>query len=307
MTQTTGRILVTGANGCLGGLLIRRLGGTRIRALVRSERAATSLRALPAESRPEIVVVDYADAASLGHAAEGCQAAVHLVGILKETSNTRYTEAHEMTCRALARAAARAKLRRIVYLSIVGASPRSTNSCLASKGRAEEILLAAETDATILRVPMVLAPGAAAVAALRREATSRFLPLIRGGQSLEQPMDGHDVIDAIVRALDDPSLAGESLDLGGPECLSHRRLVARIARRFGREPRIVPIPMGVVRTIARALERFSSDPPITFAMLEVLDQDDCVDTEGVCRRLGLRLRSLDETLDRCLDGAGAGS
>jgi uncharacterized protein YbjT (DUF2867 family) len=59
-------LLVTGANGHLGRRLCARIANGsnmwRVRALVRSERAAEQLRALPEAERPEIVVVDYTDA-----------------------------------------------------------------------------------------------------------------------------------------------------------------------------------------------------------------------------------------------------
>src|SRR5690606_34251972 len=121
-----GRVLITGANGHLGRALIARLASGRppraaLRAVVRSERAAAAVRALP--ERPELVVLDYGDGEALARAASGCAAVVHLVGILKEAPGTRYEDAHEGSARALAQAAARAGCHRIVYLSILGAAP----------------------------------------------------------------------------------------------------------------------------------------------------------------------------------------
>ena len=95
-----------------------------MRALVRSERAAAAVRALPEHARPEVAIVDYTDAASIARQAAGCDAAVHLVGILKETRANRYADAHERPCEALAAAADRCGLRRIVALSILGADAR---------------------------------------------------------------------------------------------------------------------------------------------------------------------------------------
>jgi len=48
------------------------------------------------------------------------------------------------------------RLERIVYLSILGSLPDSPNPCLASKGRAERMLLEDRVAATVLRVPMVI-------------------------------------------------------------------------------------------------------------------------------------------------------
>ena len=125
-------LLVTGANGRLGRRLCLRLAERDrrpVRALVRSERAAEQLGTLPEGARPEISIVDYANPHELEREATGCDAAVHLVGILKETRASRYADAHERACRALADAADGAGLRRVVALSILGASAQSANAC----------------------------------------------------------------------------------------------------------------------------------------------------------------------------------
>ena len=303
-----GRVLVTGANGNLGRALIRRLahgpGSTpqrSVRAIVRSERAAARVRALP--EAPEVAVVDYGDVDALSVAATGCAAIVHLVGILKESSTTHYRDAHEGTAEALAAAARRAGCLRIVYLSILGASVDSPNACLASKARAETILLTPPLETTILRVPMVLGGDEPATWALRARARARIVPLVRGGASLEQPIDSADVVEAIASALARPALAGQVLDLAGPESLSRRELIGRAAALAGAAPpRVVPIPLPWVRGFAALAGRFLANPPITPAMLGVLEHDDRVDPAPACRALGIELTPLDETLRRSLTG-----
>lgn len=292
-------VVVTGANGRLGRSLLTTLAGSvPVRAVVRSERAAEQLRALPAPARPEIFVVDETDAAALARAGEGARGWLHLVGILKETSRSRYADAHERTCAAVAEAAAKTAADRIVHPSLLGADPRSGNACLASRGRAERILLEGAVPATVLRLPMVLGPGEAAAAALRREALAPLTFLLRGGASLEQPIDGRDVVEAVQRALEEGGDARPILELAGPESLSHRALLLRVAARLGARPRILPVPRALARGAAALLERLVADPPITPAMLDVLDRDDAVDPLPAARRLGVALTPLEETLRR---------
>jgi NADH dehydrogenase len=301
-----GRILLTGANGHLGRRLLLRLSAAcAVRAVVRSARAAEAVRAVPARPAPEILLVDPCDAEGIARAAAGCTHAVHLVGILKENRSSRYADAHERSCAALARAADAAGLRRIVYPSILGSRPEAANACLASKGRAERILLAARTPALVLRLPMVLGEGDFAAGALRREAQARLALLVRGGASLEQPIYAGDVEQAIVNGLDAPGLDDAALDLAGPESLSHRALVARAAARLGGSPpRVVPLPRALALAGAWLAERLLADPPVTRAMLGVLDHDDRVDPADACRRLGIELTPLDEMLARTVARAG---
>jgi NADH dehydrogenase len=303
----SGRTLVTGANGRLGRRLLRHLAargpGAVPRALVRTRAAADALANMPGAPRVEVWTADYADAAGVADAALGCERVVHLVGILRETPSSRYVDAHERATRVLARAAESAGVRRLVYLSILGANPASPNACLASKGRAEAILLESKVPSTVLRVPMVLGPDEIAARALRARTAARVVWMVRGGASLEQPLDAEDLVGGVVRALADGSGTHSVLDLAGPVSLSRRALVERAAARLGRRPIIVPIPYAAAYLAARVFEALLPDPPLTRAMLEVLEHDDGVDPEPACRALGLQLTPLDETLRRCLEVA----
>ena len=291
-------VLVTGANGSLGRALFQQLGDpTRFRAAVRSERAAQQVATLPKDRLPEVVQVDYTNARSMQAAAEGCETVVHLVGIIKETRHTRYADAHEASCSVLAQAAASAGVERITALSIVGSAPDSPNACLASRGRAERILLDGTVPATVLRVPMVLGRGDPATRALFRQATAGRVRLVSGGRTRQQPIDARDVVRAIAATLQESPDEGAILELAGPECLAHRDLVTRAARVLGAPPpQIGSIPLFAARAFARVAELALADPPITLPMLGVLQHDDDVSTEATRNRLGIELTPLDETL-----------
>ncbi len=298
------RVLVTGANGQIGRRLIERLARSHpqvsVRAAVRSMRAAKALEALPEAIRPEISVVDYRNSGELAEAARDCRYAVHLVGILKESSTSRYEDAHEASTRAIADAAAMAGLRRIVYLSILGSDPESANACLASKGRAEQILLDAKTPALILRVPMVIGPGDVSANIVRREALARVLPLAGGGRSRTQPIYAGDVVEAIAAGLERDDLDGLMLDLAGPESLTQREFIERAAKLHGRQPYVVSIPTAPLLFIAGLAERVLANPPLTKSALEVILADDDLDPEPARRKLGIQLTPLDEILRRCV-------
>ena len=310
MAIDAARVLVTGANGVLGRQLLRTVsqGAGRAAAVVRSAAAAETVASLPEQARPETHVVDYGDVEGLTKAFAGRDLIVHLVGILKESKRSRYAAAHEQATAAVAEAATRNDVQRIVYLSILGSEPEARNPCLASKGRAEALLLDHAVPATVLRLPMVLGEGDMATRALRGEATARVLPLLAGGRSLDQPIDADDVVAAILSALERPELADRSLDLAGPESLPQRDLILRAAALYGNRPRFVPLPAGVARFFIRAAERFLDDPPVTEAMLDVLLHDDRIDPEPATRALGITLTPLDEMLARRVGpGSGGGS
>ena len=104
-------IVVTGANGLLGRALLATLahdGHRNVVALVRSDRARRTIEAEELDPAPDIRIVDYTSPNQMEEALRGARCVVHLVGIIKEMPGTRYVEAHERTCHALALAAGRA-------------------------------------------------------------------------------------------------------------------------------------------------------------------------------------------------------
>ena len=229
----------------------------------------------------------------------GSSHAVHLVGIIKETRDNRYHDAHEATCKVLADAAERVGLQRLVYLSILGSQPHSDNPCLASKGRAESLLLTARTPALILQVPMVLGEDDYATRALNKRAHKTWNVILRVS-SREQPIYAEDVVSAIVAGLSNPGLIDQRVFLAGPESLTQRALAQRGATVVGRRTRVISLPVGLGYTMAYIMEKVLARPPLTRAMLGVLDHDDDIDPLVGANELGITLTPLDEILRRCL-------
>lgn len=297
-------ILITGANGNLGRRLLVELDKRKLpaRAVVRSQRAADAIARLELATPIEIRIVDYLDEAAMRDAVADCQQVVHLVGIIRETAGSRYVDAHERTCEILSSVAQGSGVRRIVYLSIVGSDVASANACLASKARAERALLQGAVPALVLRVAMVLGEDDYASGALRGRARNSWNILLRSG-SLEQPIYAGDMIAAILAGLDAGDVDDLTINLAGPRVLTRGDLTRAAAQTLGGHTRIVSLPLWVGLLAAGLLEQLSASPPVTRAMLSVLDHDDDIDPAPGLQRLGISLTSFDTMLKLCLDKA----
>lgn len=297
--------MITGANGNLGKRLITTLLEDplqNVHAVVRSDKAANSIKALdiPADQaeRLQLHVLNYTDVEALKAVALKSSHVVHLVGILKETASASYEDAHENSTRALLEAVQDTGVEHITYLSIVGSSPSAANACLASKGAAEQLLLNAPVAACVLRVPMVLGEGDYASFALKKRAVSKLNFSFRA-VSLEQPIYAGDVISAILAARD--KRLDEALDLGGPEILSRADLNRRAAAALNRQTTTLSLPFALGHAMAWLFSRLMSNPPVTPAMLGVLDHDDNVDPAPALQLLGIaQLTPLDDMLGKVL-------
>jgi uncharacterized protein YbjT (DUF2867 family) len=292
------RLLITGANGHLGVRLIRRINEVRpsdqVVAIVRSEKAAASLRKEGLEV--DIRVVSYTDSAGIKKAGQGAEVIIHLVGIIKESATNTFEMAHQITSEALVEANLDAS--HIVTLGILGSGPSSANSCFISRAVSDAILQAGPIPTTVIRVPMVLGPGDYASRALAKNGASGLALCFRSS-SLEQPIYSMDVVDAIMSAV---SLipADRIIELAGPESLTRKALIERAGRLLVNKPTVISLPIALGYSLAWILEKTSSNPPVTRAMLGVLDHDDAINTRAATNLLGLTLTPLDEMLRNVL-------
>ncbi len=151
-----------------------------------------------------------------------------------------------------------------------------------------------DLPACVLRVPMVLGEGDYASFALRKRASSPRSFTFRA-DSMEQPIYAGDVVQAVIAA--GTRMIDGDLNLGGPEAITRRALTARAAAVCGTASSVISLPLSLGLTMASLCETFMSNPPVTRAMLEVLDHDDKIDPQPACEALGLtELTPLDDML-----------
>ena len=294
------RIAITGANSAVGREMLRCAASEAVDAVacVRSERAESQL---PGEARL-VARIGYDDPGSLDRAFEGALAVVHLPGVLIESGGSSYEQANVETTRAVVAAAVRCAVRKLVLVSAIGADARSKNRYLRTKGEAEDRVCASGIAWTVLRAPLVLGPGTAGAAALRRNSRAAVATLVGGGRHRQQPLDVGDLARAALRAAEPDRARDRTLEIAGPEGLSDRELVERAARVQGRSVRIRSAPLWVMRLLLR-LRGLTSGPGLSVDALEVITADTEVDPKPAAEVFGLELTSLEPMLRRSLEFA----
>ncbi len=240
-----GPILVTGATGYVGGRLVPRLleAGYRVRCVARSAR---KLAARPWASDPcvEIVEADLADAKAIEAAMRGCQAAYYLVHSMVATGAS-YGEADRLLAEHFTRAAAGARVGRIIYLGGLGEKGEGLSAHLSSRREVEAELAAGPVPVTVLRAAMIIGSGSASFEILRY--LVERLPVMvtpRWVKTKSQPIAISNVLTYLVACLSVPATVGRTLDIGGPDVVSYLQLMRIMAEERGLRRRLViPVPV----------------------------------------------------------------
>lgn len=231
--RATQTVLLTGARGFVGSHLRPALlaSGYRVRCGSRQPSAS-----VPDREQEHWVRVDLGTPETLGRALSGCTSAIYLVH--EVGSGKDYPERERRAAEAFVRAAAVAGLERIVYVG--GVAPTGERSRhLESRLQVGRVLRAGGVATVELRCAMIIGRGSASWQIIRDLAVRLpVMVLPRWLDHLSCPVAVEDVIAATLIGLD-PSTPAGWFEVPGPECLSHRELLARVARLFGgRFPRV---------------------------------------------------------------------
>ena len=246
-------VTVVGGSGFLGRYIVQRLAeaGLRVRVAVRHPEAALFLKPLGGLGQIQLVHGDITSDAQMAAAFDGATAGVNLVGILAESGKQRFDAVQAQGAGRAARAAAAAGVRHYVQVSAIGADAASSVPYARSKAQGEAAVLAAIPTATILRPSLVVGPEDQFLnrfAAMAR--LSPVLPVI-AGDSRFQPVFVMDVAAAVVAALGSPAAAGRTYELGGPDVLSFRAILAMINAETRQHRTLLEVPAGIAGLMGR--------------------------------------------------------
>jgi uncharacterized protein YbjT (DUF2867 family) len=224
-------ILVTGGTGTLGRLVVAGLleAGRTVRVLSRGQRDRQAREGI------EYVTADLATGDALDAVVQGIETIVHLAGSAK---------GDEDKTRNLLRAASRAKVRHVVYISVVGADrvpirnaiDRAMFGYFGSKLAAEQAVVDSGLPWTVVRATQF---QQSMLATVERMAKLPLVPVPTGFRF--QPIDATEVAARLVElALGQP--AGRVPDLAGPRVYDMADLVRGYLRAAGKRRLIVPAP-----------------------------------------------------------------
>ncbi|MEH1099436.1 SDR family oxidoreductase [Micromonospora sp. CPCC 205561] len=229
------RVLVTGASGRLGRVVLPRLGAEGWEVLATSRRARTG-------SPVRWVEVDLATGEGLAGAVTGVDAVLHLASSPNRGRQTRRVDV--LGTRRLVVAAGQAGVRHLLYVSIVGVD-RVPIPYYRHKLAAEQAVAAGPVPWSVLRATQF----PEFLDGMLRGA-SRLGPVIGDPAVLAQPVDPTEVADRLVRRLAAGPLRGIE-EYGGPEVL--RFDAAARAWREARRSRRPLLPVRIPGAVGRAL------------------------------------------------------
>ena len=293
-------IAVAGGTGFVGGAIVEELERRGGHVVVLSHRPEAARSSLPVG-----IEVRRADVSGSGDALAGALTGADALVIALAFPNSpmedpargfTFERVDAAGTEALAHAAARARVARLVYVSGAGAAPDAARHWFRAKWRAEEAIRSSGVTYTIVRPTWIYGP--------RDVSLNRFLgfahrlpfvPLTGSGTQLLAPVFIGDVAGLVSDALISPAAADRIFEIGGPEALTMREIVRTALAVAGLRRAILPAPTFVVKAAALALQHLPGHI-LTPGGVDFVNQPATVDDGPLLAALPRRLTPLREGL-----------
>jgi len=304
-------VVVAGGTGFVGGAIAAELHRRGHRVVVLSHRGEAARGPLP--ESVEIRAADVATGVGLDAALAGVDALVIALAfpnspIEAPRRGRTFMAIDAAGTERLVAAAGRSGVRRLLYISGAGASADAARHWFRAKWRAEEAIRASGIVATIIRPTWIYGPRD--VSLNRFVGFARRLPIVpmtNLGRQLLAPVFIDDVAGLAADSLIDPAAEGQVFELGGPEALSMREIIARALQSADLPRPIVPGPATLIKLGLQPL-RLLPQPPLTPDAIDFINQPATVDLAPLLARMPRRLTPLEEGLTTYLpQDAGPGT
>jgi NADH dehydrogenase len=298
------KIGIIGGTGFVGSYIVDALAGAghELRVLTR----LGSEQKLEAHPACTPIPGDVSDDGAVRACLEGTDAAIYLIGILRELPQQGITfdALQRRGAERTIEAAEALGVERFLLMSANGIDAAET-PYQTTKLAAEERLKASALQWTIFRPSVVFGPPRGRMefcTQLKAELIDSPMPAplffeglspLHAGRFQLAPVHVEDVASAFAQALERDDAVGQTYELCGPDAPSWKTILETIAAASGRSKLMLPAPAMVLEPVAAVLGRFSWFPVTRDQLRMLLAGNTCGDN-GLTR-LGITARPFDQT------------
>jgi uncharacterized protein YbjT (DUF2867 family) len=251
-------ILVTGANGYIGGCLVPRLleKGYRVRCLTRNP---ANLENRSWFSRVETFQGDIIACETIDRALDGVTASYYLVHNM--SSGHLYPERDFIAANNFGSAAAKAGVRQIIYLGGLADLDSEISSHMRSRLQTGDTLRKAGVPVTEFRASMIIGPGSISFEMIRF--LIEQIPILVGPRWLNnysQPIAIENVLDYLLAALEVSASQNQIIEIGGKDKITYAEAMLIYAQMRGLKRRVILIPGVPLELMALGVQMLTPVP-----------------------------------------------
>ncbi len=272
------KVFITGGSGFVGREIIQQLMAENhsVRALVRKADALENFRGI------ETIVGDTTQSETLRDQLTGCDAVIHLVGIIREFPGKGITfkKLQVESTNYILQAAEEQGIKRYLQMSANGTRENAITDYHKTKWEAEELVRQSKLDWTIFRPSLIFGPEDQFVNILAQLIKALpLVPVMGDGQYQLQPVSVINIAQGFVTALDKPETAGKTYQCCGSQAFSYDQLLDLIAQALGQVAgtRKFHQPLWLMKPVVALLQAIPLFPMTSDQLQMLLEGNSCND------------------------------
>lgn len=287
------KIGITGATGFVGSHLLKKIieQNHDVKILVHEKRN-NSTRV----QNVELCYGSVDDLKSLESFCDNLDVLYHLVGIIAETKTKTFDKTVAQGTKNIVKVAIEKNLKKIVYLSALGASEHALSKYHQTKFIAEQAVIGSQIEYVIFRPSILYGQGDGFISMLDKLIQySPFVPVIGSGKYRMQPLYIDDLVAMMTKV---EHVKNEIIEVGGPEKLEYLQILDLLKKVLGKKRLNFFLPTMFMKFVASLLERIVKPAPITRDQLIMMELGSTCDTLKMHKLFSIDPVSLEDGLQK---------
>ena len=267
------KIAITGGTGFVGAHFARALVGAGHHVVLISRGVDHRDKRIRELTNSVCLSIGLDDENKLADAFAGCDAVAHCAGINREIGKQTYRRVHIQGTRNVVNAARRAGVKRVALLSFLRARPTCGSAYHESKWAAEEIVRASGLGYTVIKAGVIYGKGDHMLSHLSHAFhTFPIFAFVGMKDQWLRPTAVEDITRILFASLVGDRLSRQTVAVVGPQEMTLREAVRRVARVVGKRPLMFPLPLFAHYALAWCLERIMTIPMVSLAQVRILSE-----------------------------------
>lgn len=288
-------ILVTGSTGFIGSRLVKRLASLGYTV------TAMSRKKIPDSLSVKQVKADSLDASSLKNSLKGIRIAFYLLHSMEGEKKhwKEFAEREKTQAQNFLKAATECGVKRIIYLGGLVDDSLELSSHMKSRKDVGEILSSGNIPVTQLRAPLIIGAGGGSYAMLRYLVERlRVMICPKWVKTLSQPIAVDDVIEYLIKCMENQDTIGRTFDIGGPEKMTYEQLMRQYSAFLNKNLFVIQVPFLTTRLSSYWVDLVTPvKASLARPLIDSLVHDSTVKDESITKIIPMRLKNIREAIE----------
>ena len=190
---------------------------------------------------------------------KNCSTLFHFVGIGSQSVKMTFESVNYEFTKHIISLIKKTDIKKIIYLSGLGVSQKSTSGYFISKFKAEEEIIKSNLDYVIFRPSYIVGKDDLLTKFLKKQISNGKIEIPGSGNFMMQPIYINDVVQIFYMSLIQNNFKNKTIDLVGPEFITFKKFVTLFSNRKKAKIKHIDVELSYQRALNNPKSDFSLD------------------------------------------------